>query len=191
MAYAFYRGGYGYCFNATPHHCARHQRCGQSPPQGHPNTTLLGFRVALRRRAGLKINYPAIDGLQGIPIICNILNKVLRLGFAVRKAGTEAGRDKAWLANANFNLGFAFGGCCAQGKVRKEEGRGKARPANANFNLGFAFGGCCAQGKVGKEEGRGKARLANANFNLGFAFGGCCAQGWPRGRQGPNQIRKC
>ena len=56
MACAFYRGGYRYCFNATPHHCARHQRCGQSPPQGHPNTTLLGFRVALRRRAGLK-NY--------------------------------------------------------------------------------------------------------------------------------------
>ena len=54
MACAFYRGGYGYCFNATPHHCARHQRCGQSPPQGHPNTTLLGFRVALRRRAGFK-----------------------------------------------------------------------------------------------------------------------------------------
>ena len=56
MVCAFYRGGYGYCFNATPHHCAHHQRCGQSPPQGHPNTTLLGFRVALRRRAGLK-NY--------------------------------------------------------------------------------------------------------------------------------------
>ena len=56
MACAFYRGGYRYCFHATPHHCARHQRCGQSPPQGHPNTTLLGFRVALRRRAGLKIN---------------------------------------------------------------------------------------------------------------------------------------
>ena len=54
MACAVYRGGYRYCFNATPHHCARHQRCGQSPPQGHPNTTLLGFRVALRRRAGLK-----------------------------------------------------------------------------------------------------------------------------------------
>ena len=54
MVCAFYRGGYRYCFNATPHHCAHHQRCGQSPPQGHPNTTLLGFRVALRRRAGFK-----------------------------------------------------------------------------------------------------------------------------------------
>ena len=95
----------------------------------------------------------------------------------MRKAGTEAGRDKAWLANANFNLGFAFGGCCPQGKVGKEEGRGKTRPASANFNLGFAFGGCCAQGKVGKEAGKGKASLVKADFNLGFAFGGClCAK---------------
>ena len=109
----------------------------------------------------------------------------------MRKAGTEAGRDKAWLANANFNLGFAFGGCCPQGKVGKEEGRGKTRPANANFNLGFAFGGCCAQGKVGKEAGKGKASLVKADFNLGFAFGGCCAKNWPRGRQGPSQIGKC
>ena len=28
-----------------------------SPPQGHPNTTLLGFRVALSRRAGLAVSF--------------------------------------------------------------------------------------------------------------------------------------
>ena len=64
----------------------------------------------------------------------------------MRKAGTEAGRDKARLANANFNLGFAFGAGCAHGKVGKLEGSGKARLVNANFNLGFVFGVCCAQG---------------------------------------------
>ena len=123
MVCAFYRGGYRYCFNATPHHCAHHQRCGQSPPQGHPNTTLLGFRVALRRRAGFKTNYDA----HGVPHICNIMASVLRWGIAARKAGRaqgkagkEASRGKVWLASINFNLGFAFGGCCAQGLAGKE-----------------------------------------------------------------------
>ena len=41
--------------------------------------------------------------------------EVLHLGVAVSRVGKEAGRVKARLANANFRLGFAFGGCCAQG----------------------------------------------------------------------------
>ena len=92
MVCAFYRGGYGYCFNATPHHCAHHQRCGQSPPQGHPNTTLLGFRVALRRRAGFKINYQAEGSMRRVLEICNILNWVLRLGAAVREGWQKGER---------------------------------------------------------------------------------------------------
>ena len=44
----------------------------------------------------------------------------------MRKAGTEAGRDKAWLANANFNLGFALG--VAARKVRLAKTRVEAKP---------------------------------------------------------------
>ena len=33
----------------------------------------------------------------------------------MRKAGQEAGKGQARLANANFSLGFAFGDGCAQG----------------------------------------------------------------------------
>ena len=106
MVCAFYRGGYRYCFNATPHHCAHHQRCGQSPPQGHPNTTLLGFRVALRRRAGLKTKYDAEDAMRRAPPTW-----VLRLGVAVRKAAKMRSASKR-----NFSLGFASGGRCVPGQ---------------------------------------------------------------------------
>ena len=42
----------------------RHPRCGQHPPQGHPNTTLLEFRVALRCRAGLSFFIASTHGAE-------------------------------------------------------------------------------------------------------------------------------
>ena len=103
MVCAFYRGGYRYCFNATPHHCAHYQRCGQGPPQDHPNTTLLGFRVALRRRAGWKIKYDAEDGLRDVLHICQIPGFCvwgwLRARLAKRQALAKQGKAMATLGS--------------------------------------------------------------------------------------------
>ena len=103
MACAFYRGGYRYCFNATPHHCARHQRCGQSPPQGHPNTTLLGFRVALRRRAGLKINDDACIYVTSWPRFC------VWGWLCARLAKRQALAKTVRLAKGNLSFGLRSG----------------------------------------------------------------------------------
>ena len=61
-----------------------------------------GFRVALRRRAGLKIYCHAEDGLQRVSHRCNLLAEVLRLGAAVRKGWQRGRHRKVRLANTDF-----------------------------------------------------------------------------------------